>query len=557
MKGADLVVKCLADAGVSHVFGLSGHTTLEVLDAIYRSEKCRFIAVRHEQAASCAADGFARARGRHGVCLGHVGPGNANMVIGVATALRDSSPVLALTCNEDFESLGRDVFQEWDQVSIFRPITKWSAQIRHTREITRVMRNALLKAIIGRPGPVQVDLPMDVMAEDVDGSVPEKVPAYHNYSSRVRPDPELLLKACKMLLEAERPLIVAGGGALWSGASEELIKLAELLYIPVSVTLTGRGVVPDTHPLFVGVLGRWGHVTATDACKESDLILGLGCRFADITTLRWSIIREDSKIIQVDIDPNEIARQYAVDVGMVSDVKMFCRDAIETVKQLQRSPDIKRSERLRLLRAQHEQEVEKLFSGNLDATPIKPQRIVKEVARTLDGNYIITVGAGKHAEFSHKVLIKEPRTYFKSVGFGSMGWAYPAAIGAKLARPEKTVISLVGDGDFAMSVHEIETAVRENVPVIAIIFNDQSFSSIKRFQEVYYGGRIIGSDYRETNFAKIAELSGALGIRVQDPAELGPTLRRVVKEDVPAVIDVVTDPREYPHVTWGIMGLKK
>ncbi|MEM4410249.1 MAG: thiamine pyrophosphate-binding protein [Candidatus Caldarchaeum sp.] len=557
MKVAELVVNCLVECGVKHIFGLSGHTTLELLDAIYNEKRCRFVSVRHEQVAACAADGYARASGRHGVCLAHVGPGNANMVIGIATALRDSSPVLALTCNEDFENLGRDVFQEWDQLSVFKPITKWSAQIRHPAEASRIMRMAMLRCVLGRPGPVQVDLPLDVMSLEVNERHIEKTPRYDLYSSRVRPDPELLKVVSNMLLEAERPLILAGGGTIWSNASEELIRLAEALYIPVAVTHTGRGVIPDTHPLFIGILGRWGHVAAIDACKSSDLILAIGCRLADINTMRWSVISSDAKIIQADIDPNELGRQYPIEVGIVSDAKMFCRDLLEAVGKLSIKGAADRAQRVKMIRDQMSVELDRFFHERSDGKPIKPQRIIKEINQVLNGNYIVTVGAGKHAEYANKVLVKEPRSYLKSVGFGSMGWAYPAALGAKLARPDKTVISLVGDGDFAMTMQDVETAVREDIPVVAVVFNDSCFSSIKRFQADFYGKRFIGVDYRETDFAGMAEIFGADGYRVKESEEIGTSLRRAVKSSRAAVLDVVIDPYEYPPVSWGIIGVKK
>ena len=555
LKSSELVASNLVGADVRAVFGLPGHTTLGLLDAIYKEPRLRFVLVKNEQAASCMADGYARASGRHGVCLSHVGPGSANMLVGVASAFRDSSPMVALLCDEDSGGLGRDVFQEWDQVGVYSKVTKWAAQARSAKEVSRLMRLAFVRSMMGRPGPVAVDLPMDVLNDEVpEGSV-EKLPDYGNYSGRVRPDPAMVKTVADMLLKAERPLLVAGGGVVWSEGSRELGELAEGLAIPVAVTHTARGTLPDVHPLFAGILGRWGNTTANDLARSADLIVGIGCRFADINTLRWSLLGGDTKLVQVDIDPNEVANQYPVDVGVVADAKMFCSDVVSALKERSKKAEV--SERLESMRAHLKAERDYYLSGEFPEVPIKPQRIVKELTAVLEGGTIVTVGSGKHPEFANKVTITEPRTYLKSVGFGSMGWAFPAALGAKVARPERQVAALVGDGDFIMSAQELETAVREKIAAVSVIFNDRSYTSIRRFQKEFYGGRYIGVDYANPRYDELARLFGAVGLRVEKPSELRPALQEAFRSGEPAVVDVIVDPSEFPPVRWGIMGMTR
>ncbi len=329
MRGSDLLVQSLVQAGVKYVFGMPGHTTLPILDSISREPSIRFILAKHENTLISMADGYARVSLEPGVCLTPVGPSAANLLNGMGSAFRESSPVIAITCNEEQSRLDRDEFNGWDQLTPFRSITKWSVQARSAKDIPRIMRSAFVRSRLGRRGPVQVDVPLDVAAEEL-GEVPAvKKPAYESYSSRVSPDRGLTGKIVDQLLKASRPLILAGAGVNWSEANAELLQFAELTGLPVAVTAGGRGAFPETHPQFAGVPGRAGNRATSEALKESNFVLGIGCRFSDVTTGNWSLIDPAATIAQVDIDPAEIARQYAVDIGVIADCKMFFQCAIE------------------------------------------------------------------------------------------------------------------------------------------------------------------------------------------------------------------------------------
>ncbi|MBI2361491.1 MAG: thiamine pyrophosphate-binding protein [Deltaproteobacteria bacterium] len=334
MRGSDLLVQSLVDAGIKHVFGMCGHATLPVLDSIAGETGIRFILAKHEQTLASMADGYARVALQPGVCVTHSGPSSANLLVAMGSAFRDSSPIIAITCNEEQSRLDRDVMNGWDQLTPFRSVTKWSVQVRSANDIPRIMRSAFARARLGRPGPVQVDLPLDVASAEIDQPPVMKKPAYGSYSSRVRPDPDLTNRIVSQVLKSSRPLILAGGGVNWSDATRELVEFAELTGLPVAGTTGGRGAFPETHPLFIGVPGRWGNRSTSEALKESDCLLGVGCRFSDVTTENWRLIDPSATLIQVDIDPSEIARQYPVEIGVVADCKMFLQDAIPIARQL-------------------------------------------------------------------------------------------------------------------------------------------------------------------------------------------------------------------------------
>ena len=419
MKGSDLLVQSLVDAGVKYVFGMSGHATLPVLDSICGETGIRFILAKHEQTLASMADGYARVTREPGVCVTHSGPSSANLLVAMGSAFRDSSPVIAITCNEEQSRLDRDVMNGWDQLTPFRSVTKWSVQVRSARDIPRIMRSAFTRARLGRPGPVQVDMPLDVSAEEINQPPVTKKPAYGSYSSRVRPDPDLTNKIVSQLVKSSRPLIVAGGGVNWSDATRELVEFAELTGLPVAVTTGGRGAFPETHPLFVGVPGRWGNRTASEALKESDFILGVGCRFSDVTTENWRLIDPSATIVQVDIDESEIARQYPVDIGLIADCKMFLIDAIQIAKQSLGKVGLSQvSPRAKTLSEKLLAERKGLLDVDLNAVPISTRRLLKDIDETIPRDAIISVGGGRHSHFvGQQTLVHTPRSSLRSVGF--------------------------------------------------------------------------------------------------------------------------------------------
>jgi len=545
MRGSDLLVQSLAQAGVKHVFGMPGHTAMPVLDAIAREPGIRFILAKHENTLVSMADGYARVSHEPGVCVTHVGPSAANLLNGVGSAYRDSSPVIVITCNEVLNHLDRDPFNSWDQMTPFRSITKWSVQAKSAREIPRLMRSAFVRASLGRRGPVQIDIPVDVAAEEVAAMPAVKKPAYASYSSRARPDPVLALEIVHQLLRSSRPLILAGAGVNWADANAELLRFAEMTGLPVAVTSGGRGAFPESHPLFAGVPGRGGNRAASEALKESDFILALGSRLSDYTTLTWTLIDPSATIAQVDIDPTEIARQYPVDVGVLADCRMFLQDAIEIARPLlSGSAPLPGSGRAKALSANLAAEKRSRLEADLDSVPIQARRVLKEIAEAIRPDAIVTVGAGRHTHLvGEQLAIHEPRCSVRPIGFGAMGFAFPAAMGAKLARPERQVLCLVGDGDFSQCMQDVETAMREKIKVIVVVFNDSSFSSVKLLQQRQFG-RNIGVDFLNTNFAKFAEIYGARGFRVERPEQFKPALQASFEEDRPCVIDVLVDEAE-------------
>lgn len=545
MRGSELLVQSLVQAGVKYAFGMSGHSTSALLDSISREPSIRFILAKHENTLVSMADGIVRVTDTPAVCISHSGPSAANMVCAIGSAFRDSSPVVMITCNEQQSHLTRDVMNGWDQLTPFRSITKWSDRPSSAKDIPRIMRSAFVRSRLGRPGPVQVDLPLDI-AEEEAGDIPAvKAPAYGSYSSRVRPDPDLLVKVAEQLLKAKQPLILAGAGVTRSKATPELVRFAELIGVPVANTTGGRGAFPENHPLFVGVPGRWGHRTTSEALKESDFVLAVGSRFSDVTTENWKLISPSATLVQVDIDPEEIARQYSVDIGVVADCRMFLLDTIPVIQPLVgKTGSSPASSYAKTLNGKFKAELKALLDIDLDSVPVKQRRLLKEIGAVMREDAIISVGGGRHSHFvSMQLPILTPRSTLRSTGFGAIGFAFPAALGAKLACPDRQVLCLVGDGDFSQSMEGLETAVREKINLVTVIFNDSSYSSVKILQQRHYG-RNLGVDFTNPDFAKYAEICGAKGFRVEKPGEIKPALEAALKANRPCLIDVIVDPLE-------------
>lgn len=544
---AELVAKVLADAGVKYVFGIGGDSVLALIDAIDRTPGIRFVPVCHEQVGAAMADGFARVTGSPGVVLAHMGPGVCNVVIGLASAYRDSSPVIAITGVREARKIGRDSWHEIDQLGLLRPITKWNGRILTADSAARMTRLALTQALSGRPGPVHIELPKDIAREKSDAEAGMPLDPHRiQDASRTAPNPELIVQACDLLLSARRPLILAGGGVLRSKAFGELVALAELTSIPVVTTSNGRGSIPEDHPLSVGPMGQYGTAFADSEVKQADLILGIGCRFSDVATRDWSLISPGTKIIHVDIDPRELGRQYQEELSVLSDARLFLAAAIEELKRR----GVRRPEeswethpRIAALVQGREAGREAFFAPGAHAhVPGKPQLFVKEIASVLDRDAITALGSGLYSRFAGAIPVKTPGSYLKSLGLGAMGWAFPAALGAKLAEPSRQVVALLGDGDFTMVMQDLETAVRENIAVAAVIFNDYGYGSIRDLQRRDYGGRVVGSDYRPPPFFEFARLAGALGVRIDRPEEIKPALRQILESGKPGILEIAIPP---------------
>ena len=549
-SAAELVVQVLADAGVNYVFGISGDSVLALIDAIDRTPGIEYMPVRHEQVGASMADGYARVTGNPAVVLAHMGPGVCNLVIGLASAYRDSYPVIALTGAREQSKIGRDTWQEIDQLALLRPITKWGARIFSADSAPRIMRSAITRALSGRPGPVHVELPKDVARAEsnVEAGEPLKFREIQD-ASRVAPNPMLVERACDLLLSAKRPVILAGGGVLRSGASEALLQLAELLVIPVATSSNGRSSISENHPLSLGPIGRYGTPFADKQVKQADVILGLGCRFSDLTTRDWSLIAPGTKIIHVDIDPGELGRQYQEEISIAGDVGLFLRAAMGEVKRMEgarRAPSYPEADpRVASLVKEREAERSAFFDPSAHASiPGKPQLLVKEIIEVLRPDATIALGSGLYAaRYAAKIRVTTPRSYLKSLGLGAMGWAFPAAMGAKVGEPSRQVVALLGDGDFMMVMQDLETAVRENIAVAIVIFNDYGYGSIRELQKTEYGGRVVGSDCTPLRFDELARQMGALGFRTSKVEEVKPALSKILDSDKPGVLEISIDPR--------------
>lgn len=552
MRGSDLVVQSLIDHGVRYLPGISGNSIFDILDSMYDRPEIKYITVRHEQVAAGMADGWARATGETGTFITHVGPGVCQAVVGMAAAYRDSVPVVLLTGNQDQDKLGRDQWHEIDQLGILRPVAKWSARIERPQDVPRIMRQAYVRARLGRPGPVHVDIPKDVSLAKVERpeAVGTTVPS--PIARRVWPDPEYVRRACEMFLNAQRPILVAGGGVRWSGGAKALTDLAEALGVPVATTTKGRGNIPEDHPLCLGMVGQYGTIASNKVFKDADAVLAVGCRLSDVSTLTWSLISPGARIIQVDIDPNEMARQYPVDLGILADARCFLESFHEAAAKMLGAPRPRDVEaltalpRIQAAQAERKAELDHFFDVPADHVPIKPQLVAREVAKALRRDAFVTLGAGFHPQYSNKVPIYHPGGYIKALALGAMGLGFAQAMGAKLAFPDRQVVHLTGDGDFAMTAEDLETCVREGINVVSVVLDDVGFNSLRTFQRHMYKGRIIGSDYRDVNLGVLAEVYGALGERITDPKALGPALRRMLEANRPAVLDVMIDPMQEP-----------
>ena len=550
LNGAEVLVNSLSEEKVEYVFGLAGVGIGGIFSSLYDHKDIELISTRHEQVAAGMADGYGRAKGRPGVCVVGGGPGTTNAIIGIANALRDYSPVVAFTGDQVFEELGRGIFHELDQMAMFKPITKWSTLLKTPEDIHRIVRTAFIRANTGRPGPIHINLHQDIIGREADPKLIEKQkPADSYISDFVRPDPKGVKKAASLILSSNNPVIIAGEGILWSDGSLKLLELAELLHIPVVVNALSRGVIPEDHALCLGLVGRWGLETARRAVREADLVLGIGCRFSDLTTVKWTLIKDEAKIVQVDIDPNEIGNQYPVDVGLVSSSRSFIEELIDDLVKhgIRDGSKFRDSSLIKALQQERKEELDALFGASNNESPIRRGQLVKEIRETLDRNALIFLGGGLHADYATNMLAYEPKTIFKSAGFGAMGMPFPQALGGKLACPDRQVVAIDGDGSFAMVSQDLETAVRHHIGAVVIVCNDYSFASIKSSQPK---GRNIGVDYSNPDFAKLAELYGAQGARVEKPEEIGPALKRLLDSGEPGVLDVIVEPLEPSPTRW-------
>ena len=555
MLGAEAVVASLEAEGVTTVFGYPGGQAIKLYDALYGSEQITHVLARHEQGAVHMADGYARATGRPGVVMVTSGPGATNTVTGIATAYMDSVPLVVITGQVGRGVIGTDSFQESDIVGITMPVVKHSYLLQSTDELTRTIREAFHIAVTGRPGPVLIDIPSDVAGEEMvfeypdDVSLPSYKPTYRGNAKQIR-------TACRLLEEAEQPLLYVGGGVVSSGATEELTALMDAMQVPAVVTLMGKGGVPASHPLNLGPVGMHGAKYSNMAMTEADLIIAAGARFSDRVTGRVSEFAPNAKIVHIDIDPAEIGKIRDADVPIVGDLKGVLAGMLECLAKAGAAP--RDDQWVADIAAWRERYpfYHPNMAVNEEEDEIVPELVIAELGRQLDPDAsIVTTEVGQHQMWAHQFLHRErPRTFLSSGGLGAMGFGFPAAIGAAVARPEATVVCIAGDGSFQMNSQEMATAAINGVPVKVMILDNRCLGMVHQWQKLFYGRR-----YSQTllapvpDFVKLAEAYGWEGERVEAPGEVVGAIARMLAAPGPYLLDVAISPEQnvYPMVAPG------
>ncbi len=553
LNGAQILMECLIREGVDTMFGYPGGSVLDIYDVLPRySRQLRHILVRHEQAAVHAADGYARASGRVGVALATSGPGATNTVTGLATAYCDSIPLVVFTGQVPTGLIGNDAFQEVDIAGITRPCTKHNYVVKDVKELARVIRQAFYLARSGRPGPVLVDLPKNVQQDKTEFIWPEDV-SLRSYNPTYRPNFAQIRKVVDAIYQSKRPLLFAGGGVIMSNASAEFRALADDLHLPVTSTLMGLGAFPCDDARWLGMLGMHGTYAANKAISNADLVIAVGVRFDDRVTGRISSFAPKATIVHIDIDPTSIHKNVNVSIPVVSD----CRNALAAIRehlsQREQLPWERRFEPWKALL--DEWKTEQPITWTPGGAVLKPQDVIESLYRITEGKAILTTEVGQHQMWTAQLYtFREPRTLITSGGLGTMGYGFPAAIGAQFAFPDKLVIDVSGDGSFQMNLQELITAVSNQLPVKVLILNNRYLGMVRQQQYMFYNKNCVAVDIADQpDFVKLAEAYGAEGYRVTRPADLESTLRTALASPKTAIIDVWVERDEivYPTVPAG------
>lgn len=542
--GSQILLDVLIKEGVEYIFGIPGGANLPLFDTLYESP-IKFVLTRHEQGAGHAADGYSRATGKVGVCLATSGPGATNLVTAIATAYMDSVPMVAITGQVKTFLIGNDAFQEADIIGITRPITKHSYLIKDVRDIARVIKEAFYIAKTGRQGPVLIDLPVDVTLEKCEEQIPTEVdlPGYKpRYEGNIRQ----IKIAAEVINKSKQPVIYTGGGIIASNSSKELLELAEKGNIPVTTTLMGLGGFPEDHKLSLGMLGMHGTVYANFAVTECDLLIALGSRFDDRVTGKIDEFAPNAKIIHIDIDPASISKTIKVDIPVVGDAKNILQEMNKHIHFAERREWFDKIK-------QWKEKNPLSYSNSGDV--IKPQYVIEQICEAAKGNAIITTEVGQNQMWAAQYYTyTKPRTFLSSGGLGTMGYGFPAAIGAQLGCPDKIVVDIAGDGSVQMNIQELSTAVRLNIPVKIAILNNGYLGMVRQWQELFYNKRYSGVCLNgNPDFVKLAEAYGAKGFLVEKKEEVRPTIEKAFSVKVPVVIDFRIDPTEnvFPMVPAG------
>lgn len=542
LTGAEIVVECLKEQGVDTVFGYPGGAILNIYDALYQhQDEITHILTSHEQGASHAADGYARATGRVGVCLATSGPGATNLVTGIATACMDSIPVVAITCNVTNSLLGKDSFQEIDITGVTMPITKHNFIVKDVNRLAKVIRRAFTIAQSGRPGPVLVDITKDVTAAVCEYEKEAPKPIMPQSDTIREEDVE---RAVEMIRKSRKPFIFVGGGAVLSNASEELRAFAEKLQAPVADSLMGKGAFDGTHELYTGMVGMHGTKTSNFGITESDLLVVVGARFSDRVIGNASKFAKNAKILQLDIDPAEINKNIKVDASIIGDVKIILRKLNARLDPANHDEWIAHIERMK-----------DMYPLRYDKNTLTGPYIVQTINEITQGDAIIVTEVGQHQMWAAQYYqYRQPRTLLTSGGLGTMGYGLGAAIGAKMGCKDKRVINIAGDGCFRMNMNEIATAARYNIPIVQVIINNHVLGMVRQWQTLFYGKRYSQTVLKDgVDFVKLSEAMGAKAYRVTQKEELKPVLKEAISLNIPVVIDcqINCDEKVFPMVSPG------
>ncbi len=547
MKGSKILVESLLKEKVEVIFGYPGGSVIPFFDSLYDAP-IKFILPRHEQAAAHMADGYARATGKAGVCVATSGPGATNLTTGIATAYMDSIPMVAITGQVKTTLIGNDAFQEADLTGITRSITKHNYLVKDIKDLAITVKDAFYLAQSGRPGPVLIDLPVDVQLQDAEFQYPFEADI-RSYKPTYFGHPGQIKRVLKTIYGAKRPVIIAGGGIIISGASEELLRFAENINAPVTETLMGLGGFPSTHPLSLGMPGMHGTIYANMALTECDLLISVGCRFDDRVTGKLDAFAPEAKIIHIDIDPTSISKNIDVDIPIVGDAKNIIGQLNEELEKNKLSDVSGWHKKIKDWKKKHPLVYKKTGKGK-----IKPQHVIEEIYKQTKGEAIIVTEVGQNQMWAAQFYKYDyPRHFLSSGGLGTMGYGFPAALGAKIAHPKKQVIDIAGDGSIQMNIQELATAATYDIGVKVIILNNSYLGMVRQWQELFYNRRYSATYLKNPDFVKVAQGYGVKGIRVKKTSEVKKAIKEILAHKGPVFADFWIEEEEnvFPMVPAG------